>query len=171
FVVTATAGGATTSMPSAIADALTNVFQITPEGVGTTGAYFTGLLMHDAFTVFFRLGLATFLMLVVVLTILSGIPDDEDGPDFYTLLVGSAIGMMIATSANNLLMLFLAIEMMSVPSYVMVGFLKGRRPSSEAAFKYVVFGAGTAGVMLYGISLIAGLLGTADFAELGPRLG
>jgi NADH-quinone oxidoreductase subunit N len=170
FIVTATAGGATTSMPSAIAEALTSVFQITPEGVGTTGAYFTGLLMHDAFTVFFRLGLATFLMLVIVLTILSGIPDDEDGPDFYTLLVGSAIGMMIATSANNLLMLFLGIEMMSVPSYVMVGFLKGRRLSSEASFKFVVFGAGTAGVMLYGISLLAGLLGTSDFAELGPRL-
>lgn len=170
FIVTATAGGATTSMPAPIASVLTDFFRITPEGVGTSGAYFTRLLMHDAFTVFFRLGLATFLMLVVVLTILSGIPDDEDGPDFYTLLIGATIGMMIATSANNLLMLFLGIEMMSVPSYVMVGFLKGRRSSSEAAFKYVVYGAGTAGVMLYGISLLSGLLGTADFAELGSRL-
>ena len=97
-------------------------------------------------------------------------PDNEDGPDFYTLLIGSTIGMMVATSANHLLMLFLGVEMMSVPSYVMVGFLKGRRSSSEAALKYVVYGAGTAGVMLYGLSLIAGLLGTAEFAELGPRL-
>jgi NADH-quinone oxidoreductase subunit N len=170
FIMTAAAGGATTSMPPAIADALANVFQMTPERIGLVGPYFTGLLMHDTFTVFFRLGLATFLMLVIVLTILTGIPDDEDGPDFYTLLVGSTIGMMLATSANHLLMLFLGIEMMSVPSYVMVGFLKGRKTSSEAAFKYVVYGAGTAGVMLYGISLVAGLLGTAEFAELGPRL-
>ncbi|MBX3438738.1 MAG: NADH-quinone oxidoreductase subunit N, partial [Planctomycetaceae bacterium] len=95
---------------------------------------------------------------------------NEDGPDFYTLLIGSTVGMMVATSANHLLMLFLGIEMMSVPSYVMVGFLKGRRTSSEAAFKYVVYGAGTAGVMLYGISLLTGLLGSAEFSELAPRL-
>ena len=77
--------------------------------------------------------------------------------------------MMVATGANHLLMLFLGIEMMSVPSYAMVGFLKGRKSSSEAALKYVIYGAGTAGVMLYGLSLIAGLLGSAEFAELGPR--
>ena len=73
-------------------------------------------------------------------------------------------------SANHLLMLFLGVEMASVPSYVMVGFLKGRRESSEAALKYVVYGAGAAGVMLYGISLIMGVLGTGDMAVLGSQL-
>ena len=170
FILTAAAGGASTSMPTNVSETLANLFQMTPEGVGTPGAFFTGLLMHDTFTVFFRLGLATFLMLVIVLTILTGIPDNEDGPDFYTLLVGSTVGMMITTGANHLLMLFLGIEMMSVPSYAMVGFLKGRKSSSEAALKYVIYGAGTAGVMLYGLSLVAGLLGSAEFTELGPRL-
>ncbi len=145
-------------------------FGLSADGAGASGAYFTGLLMHNAFTLAFRLGLGLFLVLMIALTVLTGIPDNEDGPDFYTLLVGSTIGMMIATSANNLLMLFLGIEMMSVPSYVMVGFLKGRRQSSEAALKYVVYGAGAAGVMLYGISLLAGMLGTGDFSQLGPRL-
>ena len=82
--------------------------------------------------------------------------------------------MMLMVSANHLLILFLAVEMASVPSYVMVGFLKGRRPSSEASLKYVVYGAGAAGVMLYGTSLVAGMLGTgrngpdcrASFGEL-----
>ena len=170
FLMTATTAGATTRMPGGIVNLLQSVFRMTPEGVGTQGAYFTGLLMHDAFTLMFRLGLAFFLLMVTVLTILTGIPDDEDGPDFYTLLVGSTIGMMIATGANNLLILFLGVEMMSVPSYAMVGFLKGRKSSSEAALKYVVYGAGTAGVMLYGLSLLAGLLGTLSFADLGPRL-
>src|SRR5262245_31385915 len=50
---------------------------------------FTGLLIHDKFTVFFRLFLLLFLILVIALTVLSGIPDTEDGPDFYTLLIGS----------------------------------------------------------------------------------
>ncbi|MDA1014219.1 MAG: proton-conducting transporter membrane subunit, partial [Planctomycetota bacterium] len=116
---------------------------------------FTGLLVYDEFTAFFRLFLLLFVILVIALTVLSGIPDNDDGPDFYTLLLGSVIGMMLMASANHLLILFLAIEMASVPSYVMVGFLKGRKDSSEAALKFVVYGAGAAGVMLYGTSLLA----------------
>jgi NADH-quinone oxidoreductase subunit N len=118
---------------------------------------FTGLALHDEFSVYFRGFLLFFLVFVVALTVLSGIPDREDAPDFYTLLCGAVVGMMIMSSANHLLMLFLGIEMASVPSYAMTGFLKGRRQSSEASLKFVVYGAGAAGVMLFGISLLAGL--------------
>jgi len=143
---------------------------LTESGAGLIGEpYFGGMLIHDPFGLYFRLGLLLFLVLVVSLTVLTGIPDQEDGPDFYALLIGATVGMLLATSANHLLMLFLAVEMMSVPSYAMVGFLKGKRQASEAAFKYVVYGAGAAGVMLYGVSLLAGLLGTGDFAQLGER--
>jgi NADH-quinone oxidoreductase subunit N len=135
-----------------------------------TEVYFSGMLVYDQFTVFLRLFLLVFLILVIALTVISGIPDTEDGPDFYTLLLGATIGMMMMAGANHLLMLFLGIEMTSVPSYVMVGFLKGRRLSSEAALKYVVYGAGAAGVMLYGTSLLAGLLGTGDLTLLAARL-
>ena len=132
---------------------------------------FTGLLAYDSFTVFFRLFLITFVILVAALTSLSGIPDQEDAPDFYTLLFGATVGMLLMAAANNLLILFLGIEMASVPSYAMVGFLKGRRKSSEASLKFVVYGAGAAGVMLYGVSLLSGLLGTANFGEMALRLG
>jgi NADH-quinone oxidoreductase subunit N len=131
---------------------------------------FTGLAIHDVFSVFFRGLLLFFLVFVIALTVLSGIPDQEDAPDFYTLLCGAAVGMMVMSSANHLLMLFLGIEMASVPSYAITGFLKGRRQSSEASLKFVVYGAGAAGVMLFGISLLAGLTGTAEFGELGNRL-
>lgn len=138
---------------------------------GEPGALlFTGLAVHDVFSVFFRGFLLFFLVFVIALTVLSGIPDQEDAPDFYTLLCGAVVGMLVMSSANHLLMLFLGIEMASVPSYAMTGFLKGRRQSSEAALKFVVYGAGAAGVMLFGISLLAGLTGTADFNELGQRL-
>ena len=134
----------------------------------TGSVFFRACWSYDQFTVFFRLFLLLFLVLVIVLTVLSGIPDNEDGPDFYTLLLGSIVGMMLMASANHLLMLFLGIEMTSVPSYAMVGFLKGRRLSSEAALKFVVYGAGAAGVMLYGISLLAGLLGTGRLVACWP---
>ncbi len=138
---------------------------------GQNAQIFSGLLVNDGLTVFFKLFLLVFLVLVIALTVLSGIPDNEDGPDFYTLLVGATIGMMLMASANHLLMLFMAIEMASVPSYVMVGFLKGKRLSSEASLKYVVYGAGAAGVMLYGTSLVAGMLGTADINLISVQLG
>ena len=76
--------------------------------------------------------------------------------------------MCIMASANHLLMVFLGVEMASVPSYVLAGLLKGRRQSSEAALKYAVYGAGTAGVMLYGISLLAGVLGLVPHCRRWP---
>ena len=131
---------------------------------------FTGLAMHDQFSTFFRALLTFFLVFVIGLTVLTGIPDDEDAPDFYSLLSGAVIGMMLMSSANHLLMMFLGVEMASVPSYALTGFLKGRRQSSEAALKFVVYGAGAAGVMLFGISLLAGLLGTAGIRSTGVAI-
>ncbi len=93
---------------------------------------------------------------------MTGLADRQDGQDFYTLLLGATLGMCLMASANHLMTVFLAVEMASVPSYVLAGILKGRRRASEAALKYAVYGAGAAGVMLYGISLLAGL------TRLGP---
>jgi NADH-quinone oxidoreductase subunit N len=144
--------------------------KIAPNTEPVSHTLFTGLLVYDAFTVFFKVFLLLFLQLVVYLTRLTGMPDRDDAPDFYTLLFGSTLGMMLMIGSNHLLIVFLGIEMTSVPSYAMVGFLKGRRTSSEASFKYVVYGAGAAGVMLYGISLLSGLLGTGSFPEIASRL-
>jgi NADH-quinone oxidoreductase subunit N len=150
---------------------LGRLYQVAPAGAVEQTPIFTGLLIYDPFTVFFRIFLLLFALFVIYLTLVSGIPDQDDAPDFYVLLLGSTLGMMLMCSANHLLMVFLAVEMTSVPSYAMVGFLKGRRQSSEAALKYVVYGAGAAGVMLYGISLLSGLLGTAHLPELASALG
>ena len=121
---------------------------------------FGGLLAFDSLTAYIRLLLAGFLVLFILFTKVSGIPDSEDGADFYTLVLGSTLGMCLMASANHLLMVFMAVEMASVPSYALAGLLKGRKASSEAALKYAVYGAGAAGVMLYGLSLLAGVLGT-----------
>ncbi len=117
---------------------------------------FGGMLVHDNFAVFLKVFLYGFMTLTILLTLLTRIPDREDSADFYCLLMGSTLGMSIMASSNHLLMVFLGIEMASLPSYALAGFLKGRRQSSEAALKYVVYGGGASGVMLYGISLVVG---------------
>ena len=131
---------------------------------------FGGLLVADSLTAWIRLLLAAFLVMYVVFTKVSGIPDREDGADFYTLVIGATLGMCLMASANHLLSVFMAVEMASVPSYALAGILKGRRAASEAALKYAVYGAGAAGVMLYGISLLAGVLGTCHLPSLAAEL-
>lgn len=131
---------------------------------------FTGFLVYDPFTIFFRGVLLVFAFLFIVLTRLTGIPDEQEGPDFYTLVIGSVTGMCLMISANHLLIVFLGVEMASVPAYVLAGTLKGRRKASEAALKFAVYGAGAAGVMLYGISLLAGTLGSAHIPTMALRL-
>jgi NADH-quinone oxidoreductase subunit N len=131
---------------------------------------FSGLLVYDNFTIFLRLFLLGFTALILVLSIQTGIPDKEDSADFNVLLLGATLGMSIMASANHLMMVFIGIEMASLPSYALAGFLKGRRQSSEAALKYVVYGGGAAGVMLYGISLIAGKFGTGYLPDLAHAI-
>ena len=96
---------------------------------------FGGLLVFDSLTAAVRLLLAGFLVLYILFTKVSGIPDREDGADFYTLVLGGVLGMCLMVSANHLLMVFMAVEMASVPSYALAAILKGRKAASELAFR------------------------------------
>jgi NADH-quinone oxidoreductase subunit N len=142
----------------------------TTVGANGTSAGFSGLLVFDVFGLYFRAFLLAFLVLSIWLSLATGIPDREDSADYLTLLVGGTLGMMLMASANHLLTVFVAIEMASVPSYALAGFLKGRRPGSEAALKYVVYGASAAGVMLYGISLVCGAYGTGSLPAVAEAV-
>jgi len=127
---------------------------------------FSGMLVFDNFSIFLKIFLFFFTALIIVLCLDTGIPDREDSADFFCLLLGATIGMSIMASANHLLMVFIGIEMASLPSYALAGFLKGRRQSSKASLKHVVYGGGAAGIMLYGISLVAGKFGTGYLPDL-----
>ncbi|QDU57477.1 NADH-quinone oxidoreductase subunit N [Aeoliella mucimassa] len=131
---------------------------------------FTGMLVYDGVTVYLRLALLLFAVLMVLLCRLTDLTAKFDGQDIYVLMLGATLGMCIMASANHLMTLFLGVEMASVPSYVLVGLVRNNRRASEAALKYAVYGAGAAGMMLYGISLLAGLLGTAHLPTIGWQL-
>lgn len=131
---------------------------------------FTGMLVFDGFTVIMRGVLLAFLVLFLLFTMLSGLPEREDRADIYVLVLGATLGFCLMASANHLLMVFLAVEMASVPSYVLAGMLKRERLGSEASLKYAVYGAGAAGIMLYGISLIAGLVNAVHLPTVAERL-
>jgi NADH-quinone oxidoreductase subunit N len=86
--------------------------------------------------------------------------------EFYTLLLAVTLGMILLASSIDILMLYLSLEMVSIGSYVMVGYLKNDRSSNEASLKYLLFGAIATGSMLYGFSIVYGLTGTTKLAGI-----
>ena len=88
----------------------------------------------------------------------------------YLLLLASLLGMNLMAVSSNLVMLYLAIETTSIPLYILSGFMLGDEKSTEAGFKYLLFGTFTSTIMLYGFSLIFGFTGTADVYQLADML-
>ena len=89
----------------------------------------------------------------------------------YVLLLAATIGMCFMVSATDLVMIYLAIETTSIPLYVLSGFMLNDDKSTEAGFKYLLFGAMTSAVLLYGLSLVYGLAGTTSLEALKGSFG
>ncbi len=146
-------------------------FEWHKEGVQPGFSIFTGVLMSDSFTTVMRGLLLMFALLFTTFTQIAGAADNQDDKtEFFVLMLGALLGMMLMISANHILIVMLGVEMASVPCYVLAGMQRGRPKSSEAALKYAVFGAGAAGIMLYGLSLLAGVLGSAHIPTMAARL-
>ena len=130
-------------------------------------APFLGYFLWDPFTFFFKMAA----YLAVGFTILASIsyekiPEKQQG-EFYVLLLAMAILLTFMGGVTNLLMIFLVIESVSITSYLLVGFQKFDRRSSEASLKYLLFGAISSAVMLFGMSIIFGVTGTIELPEIG----
>ncbi|HEV7735067.1 MAG TPA: NADH-quinone oxidoreductase subunit N [Candidatus Binatia bacterium] len=128
---------------------------------------FGRMIVLDAFSVFFKLLLGLSLVAAVWMSLRSkdvrGRPNEGE---YFTVLLGSGIGMFLMASAGNLLMAYLALEFVSLTSYVLTGFLKHNRRSGEAALKYLIYGGVASGAMIYGMSWLFGLTGSMDYAGI-----
>ncbi len=90
--------------------------------------------------------------------------------ELYALILAATVSLMWMANSVNLLMIYLSLEMVSIISYIMVGYLRRERLSNEASLKYVVFGAVSTGTMLYGMSFLFGLTGSLDLFEIRAAL-
>ncbi len=144
----------------AIAQAVTPGFLATPQRA------FSGMLVIDPYAVFFEI---LFIMIVAVMLLASysyvGKYVKADG-EFYTLMIFSATGAMFMASTNELISIYISLELTSIPLYVMAGLLRTGERSAEAAVKYVLLGAMSSAILLYGFALLYGLTGTTDLAGI-----
>jgi len=121
---------------------------------------FGGMLRNDwygfAFKLLFLFGAA--------ITALFAIDVKEIGQkgEFYALMLVSTLGMNLMANAADIIMLYLAIETTSIPLYILAGFMTRDKKSTEAGFKYLLFGAATSTIMLYGFSLLYGFSGSTN---------
>lgn len=90
--------------------------------------------------------------------------------EFYALLVIAALAISVTVSANDLILIYLGMEFLSITSYVLTGFLRRDRRSIEAALKYFLYGASASAVMLYGMSLLYGATGATDLEAIARAL-
>ncbi|MCU1427244.1 MAG: proton-translocating NADH-quinone oxidoreductase, chain [Actinomycetia bacterium] len=118
----------------------------------------------------YALALKAFFLIATYLTILVSIDYIEEGDyyrgEFYFLLLTAAFGMSVMASARDLITLFVALETISLPTYILAAFRKHDRASNEAGIKYYLIGVLSSAVMLYGMSLIFGLAGSTKLSEI-----
>ena len=126
---------------------------------------FFGLIVCDPFSLAFRwIALGSVAIVVLLLSASKDLEPERLGESLgLTILIG--VGLMLMAEANHLLMAYLAMELVSLSSYLLVAFLREPR-SAEAGLKYLLFGALSSGIMLFGMSLLFGLTGSLAFPEL-----
>jgi len=131
---------------------------------------FNNMIANDAFASFWKwLFLASAALTVIITSGSQEIARERIG-EFFALLLAITLGMFLMASATNLLMIYMGVELVSMVSYVLVGYRRGDRKAHEAALKYVIYGGVASGVMLFGMSYLYGLLGTADVTLYAGKL-
>ena len=153
--------------------AIAFVFQLAVgTGESVVGEHFVGLLVADQFAILWKLLLLLFVAGVILMwfTTTASQMHEGDGAEFFALLISATLGMSLMASTANLLMLVLAVELASLPSYVLAGFRKTHRIGAEASLKYVLFGAATSAVMIFGLSYLYGMYGTLQVAAIGKSM-
>lgn len=137
-----------------------------------TYSVFAGLLVVDPFAVYFKLviGLATAVIILFSFSSREVLENKSRMGEYFSLLLAMTLGMFLMVGSVNLLMMVLAIELTSLSSYVLAGYTKEAADSSEAALKYIIYGALSTGSMLYGVSILFGLTGSLDFYAINAVL-
>jgi NADH-quinone oxidoreductase subunit N len=136
---------------------------------GTTGAAFGGLFLSDDFSGFTKILILVATALAVVMSMGYLKANKIDRFEFPVLIVIAALGMLMMVSANDLMSLYMGLELQSLALYVLAAFNRDTVKSTEAGLKYFVLGALASGMLLYGSSLVYGYTGTTDFATIAAK--
>lgn len=138
--------------------------------LGDPGPAFNGMLQVDAYGGFFR----ALVIVVGILTVLAAESylrrEKHENGEFYALVVFSIAGQCVMVTANELIVLFIGLEISSISSYILAGFLRDDKRANESALKYFLLGSFATGFLLYGIAWIYGVTGSTNLQTIQQAL-
>lgn len=139
---------------------------------GTTASIFSDMVAVDPFATFFKAVILLSSVLIAVQSLWSRElrTGRQRFGEYFSIVVAMTLGMFLMAGASNLIMMYLSIELTSISSYILAGYTKEAPDSAEASLKYVIYGALSSGLMLYGISIIYGLTGALDIYSINKVL-
>jgi len=137
---------------------------------GNPGTSFSNMLIVDGFATFFRV----LVISVGILTIFSSAQylrqEHAASSEYYALLLFSVTGQCVMVAANELIMIFIGLEISSIATYILAGYLRDDKRNNEAALKYFLLGSFATAFLLYGIAWIYGTTGTTNLANIRVAL-
>lgn len=141
------------------------IYQIITNNISPAAMFSKNVLADDKFGSFFAIAM----LIVGIMTTVGSfnyMRGKANPAVYYSLILLSSIGMILIAYSTDLVMLFVAWELMSIPTYVLAGYNKKDPSSNEAAIKYFLFGALSSGIIIYGISIAYGLTGSTNIEQV-----
>jgi NADH-quinone oxidoreductase subunit N len=132
--------------------------------------FFHGTYRFDSFALFFKRLFLAALAIVLVMSAEFSERIESGVAEFYALLMFCATGMLVLASVNDFILLFVALELMTITFYVLASYLRRQIASLEAGTKYLILGALSSGFTVYGIAYVFGTTGTTNFDKLSSQL-
>jgi len=123
---------------------------------------FFGLITTDNFAVYFKILFLVICGLTLLLSVNYLTPGELDLGEYYSLVFLATFGYMLMASSNDLILVFLALEILSLAVYILAGFMRHNLKSNESAFKYFLLGAFSSALLLYGIANVYGAVGNTS---------
>jgi len=134
------------------------------------GPAYSNLLIVDGFATFFRI----LVICIGILAVLSSYRylsrEKAETSEFHALLLFSVMGQCVMVAANDLIMIFIGLEISSIATYILAGYLRDDKRNNEAALKYFLLGSFATAFLLYGVALVYGIAGTTKLDEIRTAL-
>ena len=140
------------------------------QSYGESHSLFMGMIALDPFSHYFKYIFLFATFSIILISRFDKQLDIKYASEYNVLLLIVLLGLFLMSSSLNLLMIYLSIELVSIPSYILAGMLKNDKESNEASLKYVIFGSLASGLMLFGLSILYGITGSTNISGISSAL-
>jgi len=153
-----------------------SLFAILLAGIGLWGSFgeskslFMGMIVVDPFSHYFKIIFLITTFSIILVSRYEKKLVKESIAEYNVLMLAILVGLFLMSSSINLIMIYLSIELVSIPSYILAGMIKNDKESNEASLKYVIFGSFASGLMLFGLSMIYGITGSTSIEGVSVAL-